>query len=158
MSTRKIKHWGKNAGEAFGQTGHKGMKGERWFADYYRTKGYEVEVYESSREKQLKGIDVLLIREDGSTFSVDVKNNLKPDNSFYVETDFDGWLFNPDYTNEFVSHVNPTTGVIATYLRKRMQDYIRRNYWDWDTLQLLKLEKTDAGLDFIRWTFTKDIP
>ena len=110
------------------------------------------------RFSKVKGIDVLLIREDGSTFSVDVKNNLKPDNSFYVETDFDGWLFNPDYTNEFVSHVNPTTGVIATYLRKRMQDYIRRNYWDWDTLQLLKLEKTDAGLDFIRWTFTKDIP
>lgn len=154
MSTRKIKHWGENAGVAFGRTGYKGMKGERWFADYYRSKGYQVEVYESSREKQLVGIDVVIVKEDGTALSVDVKNNLKPDNSFYVEMNRDGWLFNPDYLNDYVSHVNPNTGAIATYERKKMQKYIQENYWDYYA-ELLKIERDDKGLDFIRWTFTK---
>lgn len=154
MSARKIKHWGKNAGEAFGQTGYKGMKGERWFADYYRTKGFDVKLFEDSRAYQLAGVDVLLTNESGS-YTVDVKTNLKKDNSFYVELDSDGWLFNAKYSNDFVSHVNPNTGVIATYVRKRMQKFIEDNYWPCDK-EILLLHKNDEGLNFIKWTFTKD--
>jgi hypothetical protein len=154
MSTRKIKHWGKTSGEAFGRTGYKGMKGERWFADYYRSKGLEVIVYESSREKQLVGIDVVIIKGDGTTLSIDVKNNLKVDNSFFVETGKNGWLFNSNYENEYVSHVNPNTGAIAIYPRVSMQKYIEENYQNYSA-DLLRVKKEDKKLDFIRWTFTK---
>ena len=155
MSTRKIKHWGKNAGLAFGRTGYKGMKGEHWFADYYRAKGFKVELFEASRTKQLAGIDIKLITESGLEYTIDVKNNLKTDNSFFVEVKSDGWLFNPKYTNDFVSHVNPATGVIATYVRKRMQKFIQDNYWDHRN-EILRLNKDDPDLEFIKWTITKE--
>ena len=157
MSTRKIKHWGKNAGEAFGRTGYKGMKGEHWFAEYYRSKGFKVELYEATRKKQTIGVDAKLITEDGSEFTVDVKNNLKPDNSFYVEMASNGWLFNPKYVNTYVSHVNPNTGVIATYKRERMQMFVENNYWDYRG-EILRLNKEDPNLNFIKWTFTKTDP
>ena len=154
MSTRKIAHWGKNAGEAFGRTGYKGVKGEHWFADYYFTKGFEVQLFEEDRSHQLAGVDVIITNES-SSYTIDVKNNLRKDNSFYVELESDGWLFNPDYVNDYVSHVNPGTGVIATYVRKRMQKFIKENYPNCKG-EILLLHKEDEGLDFIRWTFTKD--
>ena len=153
MSTRKIKHWGKNAGEAFGHTGYKGMKGEHWFADYYRKKGFKVELFESSRAQQCTGIDVILSAES-CTYTIDVKNNLKADNSFYVETNDTGWLFNPKYKNDYVSHVNPSTGVIATYIRKLMQRYIEERYKSYPNT-LVQLHKDNEGLGFISWTFTE---
>ena len=153
MSERKIKHWGKNAGEAFGRTGYKGMKGEHWFADYFSKKGYLVELYESSREAQLMGIDVLITSRDGSALSVDVKNNLKNNNSFYVEVQNDGWLFNSKYRNEYVSHVNVHTGIIAMYTRKQMQNYILEHCVGCKD-EIVLLRKETPGLEFIRWTFT----
>lgn len=157
MSERKIKHWGKNAGEAFGRTGYKGMKGERWFADYYSNKGYAVELYESSREAQLAGIDVIITSQDGNVFSIDVKNNLKNNNSFYVEIQNDGWLFNSKYRNEYVSHVNVHTGIIATYGRKQMQNYILEHCVGCKD-EIILFSKDTPGLEFIRWTFTRKEP
>lgn len=156
MSQRIIKHWGKNAGEAFGRTGYKGVKGEHWFADYYFAKGFKVQLFEEDRSRQLTGVDVIITNEL-SSYTVDVKNNLRKDNSFYVELESDGWLFNSGYVNDYISHVNPSTGVIATYVRKRMQKFIKENYPN-NKGEILLLHKEDEGLNFIKWTFTKNAP
>lgn len=154
MSQRKIKHWGKDAGEAFGKTGYKGMKGEHWFAEYYRNKGYDVVLFEKSREHQLVGIDVLITDKFDGWFTVDVKNNLRKDNSFFVEMYDNGWLFNPNYKNEFISHVNIPNRVFATYRRSTMQTFVREEYWDYRD-ELLLLSKDDVRLNFIKWTFVE---
>ena len=155
MSERKIKYWGANAGQAFGYNGYKGMKGEHWYADYYASKGYNVELFEETRKKQVAGIDVILSKEDGVDLTVDVKNNLKKDNSFYVEVLQKGWLFNPKKKSDYISHVNPTTGVIGTYTRQQMQNYILEHYVNYEG-EIILLHKDTPGLEFIRWTFTKE--
>lgn len=123
MSERLTKRWTKTLKEAFGATGEKGTAGELFFCDFYRKKGYKVVHYESERREQLKGIDVL-IEKDNTQYTFDVKANLRNDRSFAVEHKPRGWLFNKNYTSDYICHVNPRTGVLVSYPRKKMQECI----------------------------------
>ena len=55
------------------------------------------------------------------------------------------------------NYVNPSTGVIATYKREKMQAFVENNYWDYRG-ELLRLNKEDPNLNFIKWTFTRINP
>lgn len=149
MSKRLTKKWTKSTEEAFGPTGRKGYIGEKFFADVYSQKGYTVIVTESDRKMQLKGIDIVL-KKDEACYTVDVKNNLKKDNSFYVEIAPEGWLFSTNYLNEYVSHVNPETRTIATYKRATMREFVFEHYWDVRE-DVILMHKDDARLTFIKW-------
>ena len=124
-NNRLTSKWTKTAAEAFGVTGDKGDKGELFFVEAYKAAGWKVLYNGSDKVNQLKGIDVVLIDKEGNSYTVDIKNNLKPDGSFYVETNTDGWLYNPRYENYFVSHVNPKTKTVVSYVRQVMQKYIQ---------------------------------
>jgi hypothetical protein len=128
MSKRLTNKWTKTAAKAFGATGAKGDKGELFFVEAYKAKGWNVLHYNSDKVNQLKGIDVVLIDKDGSEYTIDIKNNLKPDGTFYVEINQDGWLFNSKYENNFVSHVNLKTRTVVSYIRQAMQNYIQETY------------------------------
>jgi len=131
MSERLIKYWGKNSEEAFGKPGKIGDQGEAFFVEVYKNKDWFVQ-HKSNFSHQTTGVDVILINKETKVeHTIDVKNNLKVDGIFYVDTDEDGWLFNKKYKNEFVSHVNPETGIIATYKREKMKEYVLANYPDW---------------------------
>jgi len=151
MSKRLTKKWTKTTEQAFGASGRKGAIGEKFFAEIYTQRGYEVIVTESDRKMQLKGIDVIL-KKDDAYYSIDVKNNLKKDNSFCVEINSEGWLFNTKYLNVYVSHVNPETRTIATYKRDTMKDFIDNHFWDFRD-DIISLHKDDPRLTFIKWQF-----
>lgn len=123
MSERLTKRWTKTLKEAFGATGERGTAGELFFCEFYRKKGLKVIHHESERDIQLKGIDVV-IEKDNVQYTYDVKANLRDNNSFAVEHKPDGWLFNSKKTSEFISHVNTRKGVIVTYSRKKMQEFV----------------------------------
>lgn len=148
MSDRIVKNWTETTEEAFGESGKKGLKGELFFIDAYTDKGWTVLHYESDRIMQMCGIDVVLIGED-VCYTVDVKANMREDESFYVETASDGWLFNEDYVNEFVSHVNADIKTIATYRKAKMQNYIKEKYGD-RKADLVLINK-DKKIAFIKW-------
>ena len=157
MSDRLVKHWTPTAEEAFGPKGKKGKAGEQWFVDLYRKLGFIVEWYESDIDVQNKGIDCIVTHPSFDFGAkIDVKNNLKADGSFFIEVLDDGWLFNPEFITEYYCHVNSDTCTVVTYSRKKMQEYITKNY---DKFHLLG-EKRDIILmhaieapDFVKYDY-----
>jgi hypothetical protein len=159
--------WFKNAAGRHGEKGAKGDIGELFFVDAYRAKGWNVIHYGEDRSKQLAGIDVEIVRPDGVIDSIDVKSNLKSDNSFAVEIDEKGWLFNPRKKGLFICHVNVDTKMLARYRRKTMQDYIRKgldagvldiNKYYMNNLVWIKPNgNNDYEPNFISWGSVNDI-
>jgi len=159
--------WFKNAAGRHGERGAKGDIGELFFVDAYRAKGWNVIHHGEDRSKQLAGIDVELVRPDGTMDSIDIKSNLKTDNSFAVEIDEKGWLFSPRKKSLFICHVNVDTKMLARYRRVAMQDYIRKglddgkldvNKYYMNNLVWIKLDgKSDYVPNFISWGSANDI-
>ena len=126
------KKFKKTLEEKYGVRGKKGRDGELFFYRHYTNKGYIVYDKEDDVQEQVSGVDFVLVTPKG-TYSVDVKNNAvcdEEDISIIIEHKPDGWLFNPKKVSEYITHVSPTCGVIVTYKRKKMQDFVYDNFWD----------------------------
>lgn len=126
------KKFKKTLKEKYGAKGDKGRAGELFFYNFYTKKGYYVHDKEDDIPLQTAGVDFIVETVKGG-FTVDVKNNLVVDDedlNIVVEVKPDGWLFNPDKLSEFISHVNPSHGIIVTYRRSKMQNFITENFWD----------------------------
>lgn len=127
MTSRKIDYWGENAEAAYGATGAKGDLGERFVANYLQSMGYHVTLH-SEQDKQRAGFDITFKKPtDEILYGADVKNNLRDDNTFFVECAPNGWLFNPEKQSKLIWHCNPDTGWMAWYNRSRMQRHITEN-------------------------------
>ena len=159
--------WFKNAAGRHGQKGAKGDAGELFFVEAYRSKGWAVIHHGEDRTKQLAGIDVEILRADGVLDGIDVKSNLKADNSFAVEINDKGWLFNPRKKSSVICHVNIDTQMLARYRRNAMQNYIRKGLetgalkaveYNNNNLIWIKLEdKNDYTPNFISWGSINDL-
>lgn len=158
--------WFKTAAGRHGQKGAKGDIGELFFVEACRAKGWNVIHHGEDRSKQLAGIDVEILRADGVLDGIDVKSNLKADNSFAVEVDDRGWLFNPRKKSLFICHVNINTQMLARYRRGTMQDYIRKGIktgtlkavkYNNSNLIWIKLDKNNYAPNFISWSSVNDL-
>lgn len=115
--------WTDTAEEAYGVTGKKGKTAEDIHDDLMRQYGFEVLSYENNREMQELGIDSAIIFNEWYT-TTDVKGNWKPDGSFYVEADGDGWLIDIKKVSEFITHVNVYDGRMFCYRRVDMINHL----------------------------------
>ena len=159
--------WFKNAAGRHGERGAKGDAAELFFVEAYRAKGWNVIHHGEDRSKQLAGIDVEIVRPDGTIDALDVKCNLKADNTIAVEVDDTGWLFNPSKKSSYICHVNVDTKMLARYRRTAMQDYIRKGldagvfkiakYFK-ENLVWIKLDdESGYAPNFISWGSVNDI-
>ena len=159
--------WFKNAAGRHGQKGAKGDAGELFFVEACRSKGWTVIHHGEDRTKLLAGFDVEILRADGVLDGIDVKSNLKADNSFAVEINDKGWLFNPRKKSSVICHVNIDTQMLARYRRNAMQNYIRKGLetgalkaveYNNNNLIWIKLEdKNDYTPNFISWGSINDL-
>ena len=125
ISKRLTSRWTTTAEEAYGNTGKQGRSGELWLAAFLRNKNYNVEDCESSKENQLKGVDLTISGNSlFRSYTIDVKTNLQNDGTFFIETNERGWLFNPNKTSDCIWHVNPDTKNMIWYSRKKMKNAI----------------------------------
>lgn len=127
------KKFKKTLEEKYGIKGEKGRDGELFFSNFYKRKGYTIQDNYDDVNLQTSGVDFVLKTPKG-VFTVDVKNNLivnKDSLEVVVEIIPDGWLFDPKKISNFISHVNTTFKVIATYRRTKMQQFLEYNYWDY---------------------------
>jgi hypothetical protein len=127
MSDRLTSAWTATTPEAFGASGVKGDAGEQFLLIELRKWGWLAELT-PDKDNQIKGIDIRFKSPNWvNYYTADVKNNLRLDGSFVVETDPKGWLFNPAKVSDRIWHVNPATGKMVWYDRKRMQAWVRAN-------------------------------
>ena len=156
--SRLTPKWTKHAKDAYGPSGEKGSNGEKWLAAILTEKKYNVSIHEDDKQLQVQGIDIT-VEGNGlkNPITIDVKCNIKPDGTFFVETSQTGWLFNSKKISDFICHVCPTTGWIAKYSRKSMKDAISHLNIERDLLPLnihtvadkfsfVKLTKADSLL------------
>ena len=125
MKQRLTKKWTNTAEQAYGETGKRGRTGETWLAEFLRKQNYKVEDCESSKENQIKGID-LTISGNSLTrpYTIDVKTNLQKDGTFFIETNNEGWLFNSIKISDCIWHVNCFTNEMIWYSRKKMKEAV----------------------------------
>lgn len=117
--------WTATTEEAFGSSGKKGRVGELFVINTIRSWGWEVIDTESEKSLQLQGVDIIIKKPTWQNYySVDVKNNMTDDGSFFIETAPDGWLFNKNKRSDRIWHCNPDTGWMAWYDRQRMQSFL----------------------------------
>ena len=125
MSNRITSRWTTTTEEAYGRTGRQGRSGELWLAEFLRRQNYKVEDRESSKEDQMRGIDLII---SGNLltrpYTIDVKTNLQNNGSFFIETNNTGWLYNPKKVSDCIWHVNSVTGEMVWYSRKKMKNAI----------------------------------
>lgn len=148
MTDRLTSKWTSTAAEAFGASGAKGDRGEQFMCEVYSSWGWEFEHFPSSFAHQVGGVDFSFRKPEWANFyTADIKSNLDQYGNFYVETNDDGWLFNPQKVSDRIWHVNPDTGWMAWYDRKEMRRYILSEGL-WNTT-LCKFTVRDK-LDFIK--------
>jgi hypothetical protein len=124
------KKFNKTLEEKYGLSGKKGEAGETFFKEFYEAKGYIVTHYDDDAVYQIKGIDFVLDTGD-NLYTVDVKNNLTTSRTIYVECQSKGWLFNPKKKSEFISHVNPEMGLVVSYRRTTMKNFLKKQFHDY---------------------------
>lgn len=147
MSERLIKHWGKNAEVTFGATGAKGDLGEQFAAEFFRSRGYIVNLHDD-REKQISGFDITFQKPtDEILYGADVKNNMNDDGTFFVECEPSGWLLNPVKKSKLIIHVNPTWKWVAWYARSRMIRFVRENNHEGKTI--IPIGRFTKGVEWI---------
>lgn len=123
MSDRLTNKWTSTTEEAYGPRGKRGRDGETFVRQYLESMGLEVIDNESDVKTQLAGQD-LIFTVNGTEHSVDVKSNLTDRNTFYVEIQPNGWLFDPRKISNLICHVNPRKGIMFWYTREKMQEHI----------------------------------
>jgi hypothetical protein len=125
---RLVPHWTETLEEAYGKTGALGREGELWLINEIRSWGWDVMDFEDNKGRQLKGHDIAIRKPTWfKSYTVDVKNNLRNDGSFVVDTTLKGWLRNENKTSDRIWHVNTKTGWMAWYDRKEMIKYLTRS-------------------------------
>lgn len=128
MSERLTSKWTERAADAFGKSGAKGDRGEDFLAEVFQSWGWEYEQHPSSFSHQIGGVDISFKAPNWANwYTADVKANLDQYGSFYVETDKNGWLFNPKKVSHRIWHVNSDNGWMCWYDRKEMRQHIIRN-------------------------------
>lgn len=120
MSNRLTSKWTRTAEQAFGSTGSKGRKGEEFVMQQLDKAGVEYYDHENDFQKQRYGIDITYKAEDGSERTMDVKSNLNDRDEFAVYAD---WLGKSKA--DYVVHVNPKTGYVASYRTSHMREYFK---------------------------------
>lgn len=136
---RLTKYWTNTAEEAYGMSGMKGRYGELLFIQMLGKRQIHATDCESSRSKQLAGIDV-----EVGKHTIDVKSNLE-NHQFYIEVGPLGWLFNPQKTSDIIVHIDVATLDIVWYLREIARTKIVCNA-DRD---LIKITKSNFRPDFM---------
>lgn len=126
---RLINHWGASLFDAFGEVGKKARLGEQFVMEAVKSWGWLVEDHESDIELQKAGHDISIKNPEkwSRFYSVDVKTNMDYVGTFFVESNEDGWLFNPKKTSDRIWHVNVETGWMAWYGRENMIKYIEQH-------------------------------
>ena len=159
MSNRLTTKWTSTAEEAYGKFGKQGRVGELWLAEFLRKQNFEVSDSESSKDNQVKGIDLTINSNSlARPYTIDVKTNLQNNGVFFIETSDSGWLLNPNKTSDCIWHVNPVTKEMAWYSRSKMKTAIRSLKVDrtfkhfFNNPELLKLNIRDlpTEMSFIR--------
>lgn len=122
---RLTSDWTDSLVEAFGDRGARGHRGELFVADAINSWGWEYRLFQSEYNEQISGIDIEFRSPKWSNFyTADIKANIDDFGGFCVETDDDGWLFNPEKKSHRIWHCNPDTGWMAWYDRAEMQSFI----------------------------------
>lgn len=128
MSERLTQEWTPTAAEAFGASGTLGDEGEEFLSEVLKSWGWTCELHSSSFSHQVRGVDVTFRKPSWSnSYTADIKTNHDEYGNFFVETDDDGWLFNPKKDSDRIWHVNKDTGWMAWYNRNEMKAYIESN-------------------------------
>jgi len=117
--------WTETLEEAYGDRGAYGRAGELFVKKVIESWGWEVKDNESNFKEQVAGIDLWIKKPTWAHFySIDVKANMGPLGTFYVDTNRNGWLFSKKKTSDRIWHVNVDTGWMAWYGRREMQHYL----------------------------------
>lgn len=125
MSERLTTKWTKTSEGAFGASGAKGDRGEHFMCNVFEDWGWDYTAHPTSFNHQIGGVDITFRKPSwANTYTADIKANINPFGSFFVETDDKGWLFNPKKVSDRIWHCNPDTGWMAWYGRSEMKDYI----------------------------------
>ena len=148
--------WYATAAERHGAKAIKGRVGEDFFIEAYKALGWDVIDKEGDFKHQISGVDVVIEKGD-KKYGVDVKNNMKDDGTIVVEIQDDGWLFKPCKIAKYISHVNPTTKMIATYTRAKMQQFVKEEFKhlrNKGKKEIVFIAKKDVP-PFVKWTTIK---
>ncbi len=155
MSERLTPEWTQTLEEAFGSSGAWGRKGELWLLAVVKQWGYDTIDYENDIKCQLRGHDIAIRKSSWKRFyTIDVKNNIRKDKCFYVDTSVKGWLLNPKRDSDRIWHVNPVDGLMAWYDRKDMIDVIQ----PLENTGNFNVEWCDNRFNFIEWRDNVHVP
>ena len=125
MGARLTNRWTNTLGEAFGATGDKGLEGELWMMEVFRSWGWECTHHPDDRKLQVAGIDITFRNPEWyNSYTCDIKNNQNEYGTFYVHSN---WLMKRTYLPDRVFHINPDTGWIAWYPTKDMRKWCNRH-------------------------------
>lgn len=120
MSDRLTSKWTATAAEAYGISGDRGRQGEVLVCSILERNGFEVQDFEEQYKEQVAGVDILV---NGHT--IDVKCNLH-NKQFWIETGYEGWLFNSRKTSDIILHVDLDTEDVVWYTRESAKTKVRK--------------------------------
>ena len=125
MSNRLTPKWTKTLEEAYGDVGKRAREAEKMMIDQIKSwPTFTVLDLESDKKAQLKGHDLLIMKEGWRRpYSIDVKANLNF-GTFKVDLDENGWLFNSKKTSDRICHVDVEQGWYVMYDRLEMKNYL----------------------------------
>lgn len=125
---RLTQEWTPTLEGAFGQVGKMAREAELFVKEAVESWGWEVMDNESDFADQVAGRDLLIKKPTWANFySIDVKANMNDFGVFMVDSNENGWLFNPKKKSDRIWHVNQNTGWMAWYGRNEMKQYIINN-------------------------------
>ena len=125
---RLTDEWTPTLEGAFGEVGKLARGAELFVKEAIESWGWEVKDNESGFADQVAGRDLLIKKPTWANFySIDVKANMNEFGVFNVESNENGWLFNPKKKSDRIWHVNQNTGWMAWYGRNEMKQYIINN-------------------------------
>lgn len=126
--SRLVNEWVDTTEEAFGHSGAKGHQGELFVAKAMKSWHWDVELFESNRDIQVSGVDIRFKSPSWyKHYTADIKSNIDEYGNFFVETDDNGWLFNPKKVSDRIWHCNPNTGWMTWYGRYEMKKFLVDN-------------------------------
>lgn len=149
MSDRLTNKWTANTEAAFGEKGKRGRTGEVFVMEYLSEQGLEVVDHENDRKVQLSGIDLSFRATANTPYqTIDVKHNVNPQYTFWVEADAKGWLAKS--SADWIYHVNVDKGAMAWYNPVHMRQHVQEEKLYGQ--KLVSFQHLDSPA-FVTWKF-----